>query len=151
MLPHLSSPGTRPRGANRWNHTKVTIRGPADGHTRLRRRRALCHGSAVCSAGDPTLPPPPNHHSLRTPVYSSSRATRVAFERTKAILTSQLWCSFRDDLLSEEGEGGGDWEAQAQLFCACVERAQHSDKGGASNARVESNSCKVSRGRQPKA
>ena len=50
---------------------------------------------------------------------------------------------FLDDLLAEEAGANGEcWEEQAQLFCACVERARHQG-GAAAGAAGESQSCQV--------
>lgn len=56
----------------------------------------------------------------------------------QAVYSTQLWRIFSDDLLAEEaGANGESWEDQAQLFCACVERARHQGTDG------ESHSCQV--------
>ncbi|CAM9955688.1 unnamed protein product [Scytosiphon promiscuus] len=58
----------------------------------------------------------------------------------EAIYSTQLWRIFSDDLLSEEaGANGENWEEQAQLFCACVERAKH--QGGVEGPSGGSHSC----------
>ena len=63
----------------------------------------------------------------------------------QAIFSTQLWSIFRDDVRAEEGgaSGGECWEEQAQLFCACVERARHSGRNTAAATPGESNSCQV--------
>ncbi|CBJ31220.1 conserved unknown protein [Ectocarpus siliculosus] len=58
----------------------------------------------------------------------------------EAVYSTQLWRIFSDDLLAEEaGANGENWEEQAQLFCACVERARH--QGGVSGPSGDSHSC----------
>lgn len=63
--------------------------------------------------------------------------------QSKAVFSTQLWGMFREDLLAEEGNARIDpWEAQAQLFCACVERARHQKRPGGGTP-GESHSCQV--------
>lgn len=85
--------------------------------------------------------------SSKPRVYSLHRTQAILHAPRscrQAIFSTQSWRIFREDLREEYADGQApaeSWEDQAQLFCACVERARH--RGGAAASAGESHSCQV--------